>query len=204
MAEVTRVPLQPIAKGSLTKLWLGVLAAVVLAAGIAWLAMPPGVSVTEVRAGEGPNPTAEDVVFVNYTGRLDDGTVFDRSQETNLPIQGVFPNGTPLPLSDMVPGFTQAMVQTQKGGQYTIHIPSDLAFGADVPPGGPIPPNSDLTFDVEVVDFMTRADFDQRLQTMQQMMMQQMQSGEGGEGAAPGAPGAGAPVPPTGQDGPPQ
>ncbi|KLE33766.1 FKBP-type peptidyl-prolyl cis-trans isomerase [Aurantiacibacter luteus] len=200
MTEVTRVPLQPIAKGSLAKLWLGVLAAIVLAAGVAWLAMPPGVSVDTVRAGEGPNPTAEDVVFVNYTGRLADGTVFDRSQPTNLPVPGIFPEGTPLPLSDMVPGFTQAMVQTQKGGQYTIFIPSDLAFGADVPPGGPIPPNSDLTFDVEVVDFMTRADFDQRLQTLQQMMMQQqMQGGEGGQGGAPAAP-----VPPAGEDGPPQ
>ncbi|GGD57431.1 peptidylprolyl isomerase [Erythrobacter arachoides] len=200
MTEVTRVPLQPIAKGSLTKLWLGVLAAVLLAAGIAWLAMPAGVSVEVVRAGEGPSPTANDVVFVNYTGRLDDGTVFDRSQPTNLPVEGVFPDGTPLPLSDMVPGFTQAMVQTQKGGQYTVVIPSDLAFGADVPPGGPIPPNADLTFDVEVVDFMTREDFDQRLQTLQQMMMQQQM--QGGAPAAPG--GAAGAVPPTEQDGPPQ
>lgn len=189
MAEVTRVPLQPIAKGSLAKLWLGVIAAIVVAAGVAWLAMPPGVSVETIRAGEGPNPSAEDVVFVNYTGRLEDGTVFDRSEPTQLPIEGIFPDGTPLPLSDMVPGFTQAMVQTQRGGQYEIFIPSDLAFGSDVPPGGPIPADADLTFNVEVIDFMSRDDFDQRLQTFQQRMMQQqmeaMQAeGEGGEAPA--------------------
>lgn len=187
MAEVTRVPLQPIAKGSLAKLWLGVIAAIVLAAGIAWLAMPPGVSVDTIRAGEGPSPSAEDVVFVNYTGRLEDGTVFDRSESTELPIEGIFPDGTPLPLSDMVPGFTQAMVQTQRGGQYEIFIPSDLAFGSEVPPGGPIPADADLIFDVEVIDFMSREDFDQRLQTFQQRMMQQQMEAMEGEGGAQGA-----------------
>ena len=48
MTEITRVPLQPLAKGSLAKVWLGVGAAIVLAAGIAWAAMPPGVSVETI------------------------------------------------------------------------------------------------------------------------------------------------------------
>lgn len=179
MAEVTRVPLQPIAKGSLTKLWLGVLAAVLLAAVIVWAAMPKGLSVDTVRAGEGPNPTAEDVVFVNYTGKLADGTVFDQSQSLPLPIEGIFPDGTPLPLGDMIPGFRDALLQTQKGGQYEIFIPSDQAYGADVPEGGPIPPNSDLYFDIEVIDFMSRDEFQSRVATFQQMMMQQQMEAMG-------------------------
>lgn len=183
MAEVTRVPLQPIAKGSLAKLWLGVLVAVLLAAAVAWAAMPKGLSVDTITAGEGPNPTEESVVFVNYTGKLEDGTVFDESQPIELPVEGIFPEGTPLPLGDMIPGFRDALVQTQAGGSYEIFIPSDQGYGADVPPGGPIPPNADLYFDVEVLEIMTREEFDQRIATFQQMMMQQQLEAAGGEGA---------------------
>lgn len=190
MAEVTRVPLQPIAKGSLTKLWVGIAIAVLLAALIAWAAMPKGVSVDTVRAGEGESPTEESVVFVNYTGKLEDGTVFDQSQSMPLPIEGIFPEGTPLPLSDMIPGFRDALLQTQEGGQYEIFIPSDQAYGEDVPEGGPIPPNSDLYFDIEVIEVMSREDFQQRVSTFQQMMMQQQMEAQG-EAPADGA------VPPT-------
>ena len=189
MTEITRVPLQPLAKGSLAKVWLGVGAAIVLAAGIAWAAMPPGVSVDTITAGTGPSPTVDDVVFVKYTGKLEDGTVFDQSQEGGWPIPGILPDGTALPLSEMVPGFRDALIQMQKGGKYTVEIPSDLAYGATPPPGAPIPPNADITFDVELVDFMTRPEAEQRYQQMVGMM-QQMQ----GQGA-PGAPGAPAPAP---------
>jgi len=189
MTEITRVPLQPLAKGSLAKVWLGVGAAIVLAAGIAWAAMPPGVSVDTITAGTGPSPTVDDVVFVKYTGKLEDGTVFDQSQEGGWPIPGILPDGTALPLSEMVPGFRDALIQMQKGGKYTVEIPSDLAYGATPPPGAPIPPNADITFDVELVDFMTRPEAEQRYQRMVGMM-QQMQ----GQGA-PGAPGAPAPAP---------
>ncbi len=188
MTEVTRVPLQPIAKGSLTKLWLGVVIAVLVAAGIAWAAMPQGLSVDTVRAGDGPSPTEEDVVFVNYTGKLADGTVFDQSQSMPLPIEGIFPDGTPLPLGDMIPGFRDALLQTQVGGQYEIFIPAEQAYGEDVPEGGPIPPNSDLYFDIQVIDFMSREEFQSRVSAFQQMMMQQQQQMQAqGEGVAPPA-----------------
>ena len=51
MTEITRVPLQPIKKGSLTKLWLGVAVAVLLGAGLAWAAIPKGLDVETVTAG---------------------------------------------------------------------------------------------------------------------------------------------------------
>ncbi|MGB3796055.1 MAG: FKBP-type peptidyl-prolyl cis-trans isomerase [Alteraurantiacibacter sp.] len=189
MTEVTRVPLQPIAKGSLTKLWLGVAIAVLVAFGIAWASMPQGLSVDTIRAGEGPSPTEEDVVFVNYTGKLADGTVFDQSQAMPLPIEGIFPDGTPLPLGDMIPGFRDALLKTQKGGQYEIFIPADQAYGEDVPEGGPIPPNSDLYFDIQVIEFMSREEFQSRVSTFQQMMMQQQMETQGeGEGAGEIAP----------------
>lgn len=184
MTEITRVPLKPIAKGSLTKLWLGVIAAVLLGAGLAWAALPKGVEVDVVSQGTGASPSKEDVIFVRYTGKLTDGTVFDQSQDVPLPIEGLLPKGSPLPLSRMIPGFAEGAVQMKKGGKYTLFIPADKGYGADGqkdPQGNEvIPPNSDLVFDVELVDFMSEADFQRRIQVLQQAMQMQQ-----GAGAAP-------------------
>lgn len=187
MTEVTRVPLQPIAKGSLAKLWLGVVVAVLLAAGVAWAAAPQGIELTTLVEGTGPNPTEDDVVFIKYVGKLEDGTVFDQSQPVPLPIEGIFPEGNPFPLEEgaTIAGFSEGLKQVQKGGSYVLEIPSELAYGADPQPGSPIPPNADLTFEIEVIDFMSQADFERRLQVLQQMMMQQQ--GAMGAPAAPGA-----------------
>lgn len=187
MAEVTRVPLKPISKGSLLMLILGIAIGVALSAAYAYLTVPR-VSVDTVTAGAGGNPKPTDVVFVRYTGKLEDGTVFDKSQDLNLPVAGVLPQGTPLPLENMLPGFRDALVKMQKGGKYVARIPASMAYGASPPPGSPIPPNADLTFEIELVDFMPMAEAEQRFQRMQQMMMQQQQATPGAEGGAAPAP----------------
>ena len=173
MAEITRVPLQPIAKGSLTKLWLGVIFAILVGLGIAWSAAPEGVSLDVLTEGVGPSPSAEDVVFVKYVGKLADGTEFDRSQEVPLPIPGIFPEGNPLPLDAMVPGFRDGVMQMQNGGKYELFIPAELGYGDTPPPGAPIPAGADLFFEVELVDFMSREDFERRIGVLQQAMQQQ-------------------------------
>ena len=182
MTEITRVPLQPIARGSLAKLWLGVAAAVLLAAGLARAALPKGVDVDVVAEGTGASPGANDVIFVRYTGKLSDGTVFDQSQDVTLPIEGLLPQGSPLPLGRMIPGFAEGAVQMKKGGKYTLFIPSEKGYGPegqkDQQGNQVIPPNADLTFDVELVDFMSEEDFQRRIQVLQQaMQMQQQQMG---------------------------
>ena len=73
----------------------------------------------------------------------------------------------------------------KKGGEYVLTIPADQAYGAEPPPGSPIPANADLVFEVEVVDFMSEEDFQARAAAMQQMMQQRQQQGEAG--AAPPA-----------------
>jgi len=73
MTDITRVPLQPIAKGALTKLWLGVAAVALAAGGIAYATMPASVAVETVKAGTGTAPKLDDVVLVNYTGTLRSG-----------------------------------------------------------------------------------------------------------------------------------
>lgn len=162
MSEITRVPLQPIGKGALGKLWLGVMAAALAAGGIAWAAKPPMVNVATLTAGEGPSPTLDDVVIVNYKGTLADGKVFDQGQ-------------APFPLKGVIPGFTMALQQMQKGGKYKVQIPSELGYGEKGI--GPIPPNADLTFDVEVMAIMNAEQF---------QMMQQMQAMQQMQGARPG------------------
>ena len=192
MAEVTRVPLQPVSRQSLLMLFLGILIGLAIAGAAAWLMQPKGVSVETVTAGTGDNPKPDDVVFVHYTGKLADGTVFDQSQDVPLPVPGILPAGTPLPLEGMVPGFREAVVKMQKGGKYVVEIPAEKAYGeaGRMKPqtGEGVPPNSDLTFEIELVDFMPLAEAEERFQRLQQMMMQQQmqqQGAEGGAGAAP-------------------
>ncbi|WP_340587162.1 FKBP-type peptidyl-prolyl cis-trans isomerase [Erythrobacter alti] len=193
MAEVTRVPLQPIAKGSLLKLWLGVLVAVLVAAGVAWAAMPKGLTVETVTAGEGPNPTESSVVFLDYVGKLEDGTEFDRSPESlQMPpeIAAMIPRGVPMPVGDMVPGFSQGLLQTQKGGTYLIEFPGELGYGDTPPPQSDIPANAGLSFEVTVHEILTEEEFQQLAQRVQTIMMQaQMEAQAGESGAqAPAAP----------------
>jgi FKBP-type peptidyl-prolyl cis-trans isomerase FkpA len=175
MTEITRVPLQPIARGSLTKLWLGVLIAVLFAAWAAWAAMPPQVRIETITPGRGPSPTLTDVALINYKGTLADGKVFDEARSAVFPLQGV------------IPGFTKALTQMQKGGRYKVWIPAKLGYGDK--PAGEIPPNSDLNFEIEMLDFISGQEYQQRMQMMQQMQQMQQQPG-----AAP-PPGAAAPAP---------
>ena len=188
MTEITAVPIKPVAKGSLTKLWLGVALAIAVGGGLAWAAVPRGVDLDTEVAGTGPTPKIGDVVFMNYKGTLvADGTVFDASRDIPLPVEGIFPKGTPFPIEEgaTIPGFFEGLQQMQKGGKYTLFIPADKAYGAEPPQGAPIPPNADLEFEIEVIDIMSQATFERNLGILQQAMQKQ---------GAPAVPG-GAPAP---------
>ena len=174
MTEITRVPLQPIAKGALGKLWIGVAAVALAAGGLAWSAMPAAVDVQVLKAGTGASPTIDDVVMINYKGTLADGKVFDEAKGSVMPVGGV------------IPGFTKALEQMQRGGKYKAVIPAELAYGDTE--RGPIPANSDLTFEIELIDFRSRAEIEEQQRMLQQM--QQMQGGAPGGPGGPGGPGA--------------
>ena len=160
--------------------------AVLLGAGLAWAAVPKGLDVTTVTAGTGDSPKLGDVVFVKYVGKLTDGTEFDRSQPLPVP-PGLFPEGNPLLLEEgaIIDGFIEGLTQMQKGGSYVLTIPAEQAYGAEPPPGSPIPANADLVFEVDVVDFMSREDFQARANALQQMMGQQQ--GQPGQAGPPPA-----------------
>jgi FKBP-type peptidyl-prolyl cis-trans isomerase FkpA len=190
MTEITAVPIKPVAKGSLTKLWLGVALAIAVGGGLAWAAVPRGVDLDTEVAGTGPTAKIGDVVFMNYKGTLvADGTVFDESRDIPLPVEGIFPKGTPFPIEEgaTIPGFFEGLTQMQKGGKYTLFIPADKAYGAEPPQGAPIPPNADLEFEIEVIDIMSKETFERNLGILQQAMQKQQEAGGGG--APAGQPG---------------
>jgi FKBP-type peptidyl-prolyl cis-trans isomerase FkpA len=62
-------------------------------------------------------------------------------------------------------------MQMQKGGTYELFIPAEQAYGANPPPGAP---QGDLTFQVEVIDILSRQETEQRFQAVQAEMMRQM------------------------------
>ncbi|HWH23176.1 MAG TPA: FKBP-type peptidyl-prolyl cis-trans isomerase [Allosphingosinicella sp.] len=179
--SVTAVPIRPIRKGSLTKFWIALFLLFAAAAGIAWAGTAgqkwtttaSGLQYRVIEEGEGPNPKASDIALIDYTGKLEDGTVFD-STEGKQP--------APLPVSGSIPGFAEGLQLMNKGATYRFRIPPDLAYGP-AGAGGVIPPNATLEFDVTLRDFKTlTAEEIQQLQMMQQM--QQQMGGAGG-----GAPG---------------
>ncbi|MEQ1499732.1 MAG: FKBP-type peptidyl-prolyl cis-trans isomerase [Novosphingobium sp.] len=161
MTEITRVPLQPVAKGTLTKLWLGVLAVALAAAGLVFATMPAGVKVATIKEGTGRFPTMEDVVWIKYVGKTAaDGKEFQRTPENPFQLPpglpaGLIPDGIPMEMGKAVPGFTEGLLKVQKGGKYTFNIPAEKAYGANPPPESGIPANADLIFDIEVTDIMT-------------------------------------------------
>ncbi len=171
MTEITRVPLQPIAKGAVAKLWVGVAAIVLAAGGVAYAALPPTVDVQELTAGSGESPTVDDVVLINYKGTLPNGKVFDQAEQV------------PMALNEVVPGFSKALVKMQRGGKYKVQIPSELAYGDNAV--GEIPANTDLTFEIELIDFRSRAEIEQQQRILQQLQQMQMQGGGAAEGEAP-------------------
>ena len=83
-----------------------------------------------------------DLVKVHYTGKLPDGTVFDSSVERGQPAE--------FKLDQVVPGWTEGLQLVKKGGKIELVLPPQLAYGEQGT--GPIPPNSTLHFDVEVLD----------------------------------------------------
>lgn len=102
-----------------------------------------GLKYTVVKEGTGARPSASDNVTVHYTGRLTDGTVFDSSVERGEP--------TSFPLNRVIPGWTEGLQLMQEGGVTVFYIPSELGYGETGTPGGPIPPNAPLIFEVELI-----------------------------------------------------
>jgi peptidylprolyl isomerase len=107
---------------------------------------PSGLKYVVNRAGAGPTPQAGNTITVHYTGRLEDGTVFDSSVKRGQPID--FKIGVGM----VIPGWDEALMDMAKGESRTLIIPHNLAYGERGRPPT-IPPRATLIFDVELLDF---------------------------------------------------
>jgi FKBP-type peptidyl-prolyl cis-trans isomerase 2 len=205
--SVTAVPLQPVKRAYKVWLWIGVLLAIALAFGLAWLGtreqvaakLPndqflawhkgqsgiqttaSGLQYQVLKAGEGPTANDQDGVSLQIRGVLRDGSEFQPAAPMRFQV------GQP-----MIPGFTEGVKLMNKGSKFRFWLPPKLGYGAE--PGAAQGPGAELAdkvliFDVEMSEVVPAAVIQQMM--MQQMMQQQQQGG------APGGPppGAGGPPP---------
>ena len=103
---------------------------------------PSGLQYEVLEEGKGPKPAASDSVTVHYTGKLIDGTVFDSSEERGEPAT--------FGVTQVIPGWVEALQMMTEGSKWRLFIPSNLAYGPQGA-GGLIGPNQTLIFDVTLI-----------------------------------------------------
>jgi FKBP-type peptidyl-prolyl cis-trans isomerase FklB len=101
-----------------------------------------GLQYEVLEAGSGKQPSRGDQVTVHYTGKLIDGTVFDSSVERGEPAT--------FGVTQVIPGWVEALQMMKEGAKWRLYIPSNLAYGPNGA-GGVIGPNATLIFDVELI-----------------------------------------------------
>ena len=107
--------------------------------------LPSGLQYQVLKQGEGAKPAASDKVKCHYHGTLINGTVFDSSVQRGEPaVFGV---------SQVIPGWVEALQLMPVGSKWRLFIPSDLAYG-EHGAGDAIEPNSALVFDVDLLEIV--------------------------------------------------
>jgi FKBP-type peptidyl-prolyl cis-trans isomerase FkpA len=105
-----------------------------------------GLQYWDIKVGTGPAAVAGQIAKVHYTGWLTNGQKFDSSLDRGQPFT-VEPLGT----APVIQGWNEGIIGMKVGGKRQLRIPPQLGYGARGTPGGPIPPNATLIFDVELL-----------------------------------------------------
>lgn len=106
--------------------------------------LPPGLKVEDQAVGSGEVAVSGKFVQVHYTGTLTDGTQFDSSLSRG-PFEFMLGGG------QVIKGWDLGVAGMKVGGRRRLTIPPELGYGAAGTPGGPIPPNATLIFDVQLL-----------------------------------------------------
>lgn len=114
-----------------------------------WKKLDSGLEVWDVKEGKGDAVTAGAKVKVHYTGWLTNGDIFDSSVVRKEPIE--------FGLGGVIKGWQQGIPGMKPGGIRRLKIPAELAYGNKQ--RGPIPPNSTLVFEVELLAMSQKPEF---------------------------------------------
>lgn len=106
------------------------------------VALASGLQYKIITPGTGPKPTKTDTVTVEYTGHLINGEVFDSTDKTGKPAT--------FQVTQVIPGWTEALQLMPVGSTWELYIPSNLAYGSRNV-GGMIGPNETLIFTVHLI-----------------------------------------------------
>ncbi len=112
--------------------------------GLPVMQIDTGLKYIVVEEGKGAVAQPGNLVVVHYTGYLEDGTIFDSSVERGDPFRFRLGQG------NVIAGWDQGFAVLSKGSKARLIIPANLGYGSR--PMGPIPPNSTLIFDVQLID----------------------------------------------------
>ena len=102
--------------------------------------------ITDVTVGSGAEAVPGKTVKVHYTGTLENGTKFDSSKDRNVPFSFKLGAG------QVIKGWDQGVAGMKVGGVRKLVIPPALVYGSRQV--GPIPANSTLLFDVELLEVL--------------------------------------------------
>lgn len=104
--------------------------------------LPSGLQYKIITNGTGEKPAKEDMVTVEYTGHLINGEVFDSTSKSGKPAT--------FKLSQVIPGWVEALQLMPAGSTWEIYVPASLAYG-ERSVGGPIGPNETLIFNIHLI-----------------------------------------------------
>ena len=182
--SVTAVPLQPLSKGTIAKLWIGILLVILLGVGLAWIGTASqqftttenGLRYRVLEAGEGDEITAADVALARLESRGPSNEILS-------------PAGQPGPVTseDLPAPLRPLFLHMKKGGSYQIFAPVSLLLnGQTLPPEARIKADDTVQFRFQIMDV-------ERGGAAQMRMMQSLQGMQGGGGM--GAPSGAGPMP---------